>query len=60
MGVTQSYEALACDLVSRTADAIARISHVATDTGVTLKIDNVFDTVELALPLGYRRHLQAP
>ncbi|WP_331725893.1 hypothetical protein [Streptomyces sp. NBC_00470] len=51
--MTTDVELLVHDLIARTERAVETVAHLAADTGVTFKIDDVADAVERGLPTGY-------
>ncbi|MFE7664722.1 hypothetical protein [Streptomyces celluloflavus] len=44
---------LVLDLIARTERAVEHVAHLAVDTGVTFKVDDIVDVVERGLPAGY-------
>ncbi|WP_146051007.1 hypothetical protein [Streptomyces noursei] len=51
--MTIDYESLTRDLIARTEQAVEAVAHLAVDSQITFKIDDVVDAVERALPAGY-------
>ncbi|MEU2395082.1 hypothetical protein [Streptomyces sp. NPDC007369] len=47
------YESLALDLIARTERAVENVAHLAVDTDITFKIEDIADAVERGLPAGY-------
>ncbi|MFE4496077.1 hypothetical protein ACFRKD_26850 [Streptomyces niveus] len=47
------YESLAMDLIARTERAVENVAHLAIDTQITFKIEDIVDAVERDLPPGY-------
>ncbi|MEU5974269.1 hypothetical protein [Streptomyces sp. NPDC047315] len=50
---TIDYGALAVDLLRRTEAAVEAVAHLAVDTGITFKIDDIVQRVEDELPDDY-------
>lgn len=46
-------ELLTRDLIARTERAVESVAHLAVDSQITFKIDDIVDAVERALPAGY-------
>ncbi|GHH27130.1 hypothetical protein [Streptomyces lanatus] len=46
-------ESLVRDLIARTERAVESVAHLAVDSQITFKIDDIVDAVERALPAGY-------
>jgi hypothetical protein len=51
--MTVDHESLALDLIARTERAVEAVAHIAVDTAVTFKIEDVVDAVERELPIDY-------
>lgn len=47
------YESLTLDLIARTERAVESVAHLAVDTDITFKVDDIVDAVERALPADY-------
>lgn len=51
--MTADYESLLRDLIARTERAAETVAHLAADTDITFKINDIVDAVERELPAGY-------
>jgi hypothetical protein len=51
--MTDSYESLARDLISRTEQAVESVAHLSTDTDITFQVNDIVDAVERGLPADY-------
>jgi hypothetical protein len=51
--VTDPYEDLAVDLISRTEKAVRRIGSLSADTGIQFEVEDAVDAVERGLPADY-------
>ncbi|MEU0429411.1 hypothetical protein ABZ235_38740 [Streptomyces canus] len=51
--MTDPYEALVHDLISRTEKAVESVAHLATDTDITFRVNDIVDAVERGLPADY-------
>lgn len=51
--MTIDHELLTRDLIARTERAVETFAHLAVDSQITFKIDDVVDAVERALPADY-------
>lgn len=51
--VTNPYDALALDLISRTEQAVRRIGSLSADTGIQFEVQDAVDAVERGLPADY-------
>ncbi|MCX5278128.1 MULTISPECIES: hypothetical protein [Streptomyces] len=51
--MTIDSESLTRDLIARTERAVETVAHLAVDTEITFKIEDIADAVERELPIGY-------
>ncbi|MFF8829354.1 hypothetical protein [Streptomyces sp. NPDC015131] len=51
--MTVNYQSLASDLIARTERAVEGVAHIAADTDITFRVDDIVDAVERGLPAGY-------
>lgn len=51
--MTDPYEDLAVDLISRTEKAVRRIGSLSADTGIQFEVEDAVDAVERGLPSDY-------
>ncbi|MFL5999874.1 MAG: hypothetical protein ACJ736_37220 [Streptomyces sp.] len=51
--MTDPYESLVHDLISRTEQAVESVAHLSTDTDITFRVDDIVDAVERGLPADY-------